>query len=460
MTWLRDALVAHQTGLTLLHGQAFFVLSLSIVFLVRRSARLEIAQDLVLVAAFGICEALAAWSRAWLGLLEASVLWIIWLRVLLLGAGYAFLLAFGLQIYLPSKTRAWLRWVLAGGLFTLWLVGLLIAHLSGLPSEQVWAYGEVAARYGLALPGGILGAWAVRQEAHRSIEPARLSAIRTPLRIMGFALGVFALVGGVIGPSAPFLPANWINEDWLLQFLGVPISPLRATCGVAITYGVVRALGVVSSEIKLWLEGMERMQALASERERIGRELHDGTIQSIYASGLMLESVRHHIPDDPEKARGQLDRAIKSLNQTIQDIRRYIFDLRGEMPEDDLETGLRKILTDFRVNTLLETSFILDGKDGRRLPAERRQHIFQIVREALTNTARHAQAQRVEMDLRYGENALQLRVSDDGIGLAALPTNDGHGLRNIRERTRLLGGMLDIDTAPNEGLTLILTVPY
>jgi len=62
--------------------------------------------------------------------------------------------------------------------------------------------------------------------------------------------------------------------------------------------------------------------------------------------------------------------------------------------------------------------------------------------------------------LRYGANALRLRISDDGIGLSALPANKGQGMRNIRARARLLDGMLDIDTAPNQGMTLILTVPY
>jgi signal transduction histidine kinase len=211
----------------------------------------------------------------------------------------------------------------------------------------------------------------------------------------------------------------------------------------------------------MWLESMERVQALDHERERIGRELHDGTIQSIYAAGLMLEGARYSIATEPEAARAQLTRAIESLNRTIQDIRRYIFDLRGEMPDDDLETGLRKLLKDFRVNTLLETKLVVEGEGMGMLGAERRQHIFQIVREALTNAARHARARRVEVHLRFEARELRLSVSDDGVGLPALPIDGkGQGLRNIRERTRLLGGELEMYTAPGEGVTLIVKVPY
>jgi signal transduction histidine kinase len=460
MHWLREALDAHQLMLALLHGQAFFVLGLSILLLARQSARLEIARGLIPLTVFGFCEALVAWSPVWFASQGASHPWLAWLRLLLLGTGYACLLAFAVQTYVPLEKRQWVRWALAGGLLLPWSIGLIIARLGGVASEQVWVGGEIAARYGLALPGGLVGAWGLRRQTYRTIEPERLPLVRPHLRATWFALGFFALFGGLIGPAAPFFPASWLNQQGLLQVTGVPISVLRGLCGIAITYGVVRALGVVLNEIEVWLESVERMQALASERERIGRELHDGIIQSIYAAGLMLEGARHNIPDEPDVAHAQLTRAIGSLNQTIQDIRRYIFDLRGEMPHDDLQTGLSKMVRDFRVNTLLQTEFTVEGEDTRGLRAERRQHIFQIAREALTNVARHAQARRVEVRLRYGVNALQLRISDDGIGLPALPLHKGQGLRNIRERVRLIDGMLDVDTAPNKGMTLILTVPY
>jgi len=458
MLWLREYLAAHELLLTLLHGQAFFVLGLSIVFLARRTARLEIARGLASLAVFGFCEALLAWSPAWYASSSALVPWV---RSVLMGAGYCFLLAFAVQAYVPQEKQRWGQGVFASGLLALWLIGLVFAYLVGVPSDRVWLGAEVVARYLLVVPGGLLGAWGLRRQTYRTIGRERLPLVKPRLRVAGFALGLFALFGGLVGPVAPFFPANWLNEETFLQVMGVPVSLFRGLCGIAITCGIGRALGVVSNEVELWLESMERMQALSRERERIGRELHDGTIQSIYAAGLVLEGARYSIATEPEAARAQLTRAIESLNRTIQDIRRYIFDLRGEMPDDDLEAGLRKILKDFRINTLLETDFVVEGESVRMLGAERRLHIFQIAREALTNVARHAQARRVEVSLCYDTNELQLRVSDDGVGLPALPISEkGQGLRNIRERARLLDGALDVHTAPGEGVTLTLTVPY
>jgi signal transduction histidine kinase len=446
--------------LALLQGQGFFVLGFSILLLTRRGIRLELASELAPLAAFGFCEAAVAWATAWLGAGEVSSSWLAWCRLVLLALGSALLLSFALQTYMPTDRRNRQRWLAAGGLLLLWALGLVVAGYSGILGERVRLVGEIAARYGLALPGGLLGAWALRREMYRTIEPARLTLVKLPIRIGALALGGLALFGGLIGPAAPFFPANLINEDLLLSSTGVPIALLRALSAVALTVSIVKTLGAVLNEIEMWLESVERMHALIDERERIGRELHDGIIQSIYASGLILEGARQSIAEDPGQARGQLTHAIENLNKTIQDIRRYIFDLRGELPRDDLQTGLRKMLKDFRVNTLLEIEFDVSGDGKRRFDAERRQHIFQIAREALTNVARHAHARKVQVHLEYGANALQLSISDDGVGLSSLPTGNGHGLRNIRERTRLLNGMLDIDTAPEEGLSLVLTVPY
>jgi signal transduction histidine kinase len=461
MVWLREFLAAHQLALALLHGQVFFVLGFSIVFAVRRIAQLEIARGLVLMAVFGFCEALLAWSPAWFASPNPSAPWSGWLRLSVMAVGYAFLLAFAIQTYASHERRRWSHWGVAGGLFGLWLAGMIGFRLAGVPVERIWLGGEIAARYGFVLPAGLAGAWGLRRQTYRTIVREQLPLVKSRLRVAGIALAFFSLFGGLIGPAAPFFPANWFNEERLLQVTGIPISLLRGLCGVGITYGVMRALGVVWGELRTWLESMERMQALSRERERIGRELHDGTIQSIYAAGLMLEGARYSMASDPASARAQLTRAIESLNQTIKDIRRYIFDLRGEMLDDDLEAGLRKILKDFRINTLLETEFTVKGERSRALGPERRQHIFQIARETLTNVARHAHARQVEVSLCYGPNQLELSMSDDGIGLTALPINgSGQGMRNIRERTRLLDGVLDMHTAPNEGLTLTLTVPY
>ena len=114
MTWLRVVLAAKECGVAFLHGQAFFALGFSIVFLARRSARLEVARGLPLLAIFGFCEALVAWSPLFLVSPGAPVF--DWLRLILTGAGYAFLLAFAVQTQVPAERSQWQRWLPAGAL--------------------------------------------------------------------------------------------------------------------------------------------------------------------------------------------------------------------------------------------------------------------------------------------------------------------------------------------------------
>jgi hypothetical protein len=97
----------------------------------------------------------------------------------------------------------------------------------------------------MAVPGGLLGAWGLRHETYRTIEPQRLPLVKLPMRVTEVALGAFALFGGAIGPAAPFFPANLVNQGLLLARTGVPVSALRSLAGVGITFGVVRAVGVV-----------------------------------------------------------------------------------------------------------------------------------------------------------------------------------------------------------------------
>jgi len=431
--------------LEFVHGTAFFYLSTVLWVLAPRAVRLEIVRRLPMLAIFGVAEALLAWDGALAPALDLQALLPPLVRLLVVGVGYGALLAFGALSPLPVERQpAWRRY-LATLIPLVWTLGVIGFLAEGFSVERVVAGAEIAARYGMAMPGGILAGLGFREQALRTSEPRLPASVKVPLQVAGGCLGVLGLLFGL---------------QTLVDPLGCPFAALYAACGLGITWGMVRTVNLVQLEIERWIEGVEQTQALMADRERISRELHDGIIQSIYAAGLMLEGVMQMIPEDPSAAQTQLSHAMQSLNQTIQDIRRYIFNLRGGGPEADLREGLEAMLQDFRVNTLLETKLVIEGEEAHPLGPEERGHIFQIVREALSNVARHSQARSVEVRLLFGEDGLRLCIADDGIGLSTTAVRGGQGLRNIRERARLLGGTLDIDSAPGKGVTVTLTVPY
>jgi signal transduction histidine kinase len=437
------------------HGLSFFTLGLTVFYLQYRSRRILLARRLNWVGLFAICEAAVAWYDLFVSLLPQAFTLPGLVRPVVLGVGYIFLIALGIQTFLAEETadNHGRHWLIA--LNVLWVGGLLGAWLTW-PAQRaaLVAWGNTFAHYLLGFPGGLLAAIGLRRQSHLTLDVTLRRRIRTSLRLVEISAGIVGILHVLLylptpAVLTPYHDVRLAITEWSWVLIGA-----------GLTLGLNRALNTVQLEIERWIEGVERLQALAVDRERIGRDLHDGIIQSIYAAGLLLESVQPVIPINPMRAQAQLGRVMDNLNETIQDIRRYIFDLRSDMPDDDLQSGIKRLLRDFHINTLLETEFEVQGVPVEVLSMERRRHIFQVVRETLANTARHARARWVKIVLQYNENTLDLTISDDGVGMETLQVSKGHGLRNIRERARLLDGTLRIESAPNEGVTFHLTVPY
>ena len=452
-----------------LYGQVFFVVGLAIIWQSRQHSRLALTESLPFLAVFGIVIGLAQWGNVFIpiqatylpGKLIAALEFV---QVSLLALSFAALMRFGLQLMTPDQVpQAWATW-LPVGLLIVWEVTLVGSWLLRLaPDEILLTCWEVIARYFLAGPAALIAAFGIQRHIQHEIKPLKLPRIERFLHMASLSLVALALLTGLIVPDALFFPASVLNYGLLDRTIGVPIQVFRSLFGLLLAYSVIRALEIFRIETAQTLEEAGRTRVLVADRERIGRELHDGTIQSIYAAGLMLESASYLIDDSPDEAKEKLSSVMKSLNNTIQEIRRYIFDLRGapEIESRELEEGISKMLRDLRVNTLLSVDFDVDGNDPHVLTAERRQHILGIVREALTNISRHAQAKRVVVRVQWGVDALRLRIADDGIGMTDLPNDGrGHGLRNIRERTMLLGGRLTIGGQPSRGVVIDLEVPY
>lgn len=200
-----------------------------------------------------------------------------------------------------------------------------------------------------------------------------------------------------------------------------------------------------------------RRVAVLEERERIGMDLHDGIIQSIYATGLTLDSLRLLLESSPERAKDMLDRVIDGLNSVIRDIRSYILDLQPTRVRSiQLADALQELAREFRANTLIDLELKLEEDAISLLEGRMASELFLIAQEALANVSKHAEATRVWLNVRHVEDEILMQVIDNGRGFNPEIKKRmlGHGLSNIEERANAIGGSWHIASGPGQGTTV------
>ena len=210
------------------------------------------------------------------------------------------------------------------------------------------------------------------------------------------------------------------------------------------------------------LNRQSRRLAVLEERERIGMDLHDGIIQSIYGVGLALDYVRMSLNDDPEHARIKIEELIEDLNKSIRDIRAYILDLRPrQFHGEDLKEGLQRLVDEFRANSGTTASLVGPNNGMVDFPAANATALFHICQESLANVAKHSRAKHAEVHLWTARERVLLEVGDDGSGfdLRKMSVTLGHGLSNMHVRARKVGGDVEITSNPGQGTTILAWVP-
>ncbi len=259
--------------------------------------------------------------------------------------------------------------------------------------------------------------------------------------------------------------------------VGVPLTaPGKVTGVLTLAFQTERAiddhesglLGSVGAGVGIAVENARlyrqaRRVAVLEERDRIGMDLHDGVIQSIFAVGLTLEYARLDVQERAPDAADRIDTAIAGLNKSIRDIRSYILDLQpSRISTADLMEALERLVREFKANTLVEVDLLVEPDAMESLQGPIANDLFHISQEALANVAKHAQATHAWISVREtSDGAITLQVLDNGRGfdLDQAPHLLGHGLSNMSERARLFGGELTVDSSPGEGTNITIRLP-
>lgn len=255
-------------------------------------------------------------------------------------------------------------------------------------------------------------------------------ALFVPLTVRGAAFGTL-LVSRRRG-ATPFSEEDY----WLVETFADQVS-------VAFEYGQAR-------------EELQRLQVVG-ERERIARNLHDNVIGRLFGLGLNVETLATTLAKRArEEVEERLGGVVDELDETIREIRTAIFALSTPQGSG-LADQVASAVADAERMLGFAPTLRLHGPISSTIPDEVHPHVLAVLREALTNAARHAKGTQVDVSLEIADE-LVLCIDDDGVGPPDKPSA-GHGLRNITQRARQLGGAAELSQGPRGGTRVTWQVP-
>lgn len=316
--------------------------------------------------------------------------------------------------------------------------GLTFFKTSGLSDEQE---ARIPHR---PVGDGLIGAIMREQKV------IRLEDMRDDSRSVGFPEN-HPQMGSFLG--APVIVANHLYGMLYLsdKLDGTPFTETDVT--LVETLAGYAAFAIAGAE----LSEKESRLLLLEERERIGMELHDGVIQSLYGIGMQVDMMRMSGMAVEEEHLGEL---VGQLNLAIEDIRRFIGDLRSKKNKMTVQDHLEYLKNNLYPPQSIAINIVAPDTYAPFSPSVF-ESIALIANEAMSNAIRHADATTIDIRVIDANGKFTIHVSDDGKGFdtVLLNTSEGLGLRNMQKRASLYGGYVHIESEENKGTEVIISIP-
>lgn len=470
------------------YGLAFFSMGLLVAMEGGRSTDPRLRMALRPLAGFGLVHAAHEWLEMFdqlAGHVPHTTFTIYSsIELSLLAFSFLSLAAFGSYLVLGSESTWRISLLIPLLLEAVWVFGLMT--FKGQYSAQAMVpIAEVWTRYSLAMPAGLLAAigLVVQQRAFRR---AGLIRFGQDSLWASVSFGWYGIVGQLFATKSELPPSDFINKDLFLELFGVPIEAVRAIAAIFAAIFVIRFLRAfqVEADRKIaelqearLIEAREREEfrtelfrrvvaAQEAERQRIARDLHDETGQSLTAIGMGLRGLEDGLNHKNKEGLDTLRQLETLTASSLKELQRIISDLRPSHLDDlGLSAALRWYAGRLQELTSLDVKVHITGEE-QPLDDAIRITIFRIIQEALNNVIKHAKAGHVNISLSYGEKEARILVRDDGIGFKVNAARTAHsgraslGLAGMEERAALLGGSVQFHSRPGYGTEVEAVIPY
>jgi signal transduction histidine kinase len=471
------------------YGLSFFAMGLAVAIELTHSSKLDFALALPPLVAFGLIHGFHEWFEMFL-LIRARIVgpltaaWIFPVRITALALSFLFLIAFGARLVTgPGKQKIFRLMLLT--ITAIWVIGLIGVVINPATSQERAVAADVYTRYALAIPGALLTAWGLILLRRKFIQIGMPGIGRDAL-LAAVAFGLYGVIGQLFSSPSIIFPSAYLNAQEFLRVFGFPIQVFRALMATAAAVFIILSLRAFEVENNQHIEEIRNAQiaeqqrleelraellhrtviAQESERQRIARELHDETGQTLTALGMGLRGMSESISTNRNRAIEQANQLEKLAMAGVEELQRMVTGLHPPQLDDlGLLAALRWYTADISNRTGIAINIVTHGGKPN-LSSDIRAVVFRIAQEAITNIVRHANASRIDIQLDYTEDNIYLRVEDNGRGFntdVVMKKKPGRptawGLLGMVERASLVGGTCNIFSHPGKGTLIEVNVP-
>ena len=471
-----------------IYGLSFFSMGLLVAIEGGRASDVRLRRALPPLAAFGIVHAMHEWLEMYelMGhILTGTDQAIIWaFQLATLAFSFISLAAFGSFLLAETEVTRRLLLLIPIGLAAIWVFGLYTfrGQYSG---ETLWDIADVWTRYTLAIPAAVLTAigLVVQQRAFRRSGLVRFGQDALWAAI---AFAWYGLFGQIFSRESSLVLSQYVNEESFQEIFGFPVQMFRALTAVAAAIFVIRFLRAfqVETERKITelqaarLEESQQRETMRAElfrrvvaaqeaeRQRIARDLHDETGQSLTAIGMGLRGLSGRLSSRNKEALKTLHKLETLTADSLKELQRVITDLRPSHLDDlGLSAALRWYTTRIQEHSSLNARVDIHGEE-RDLDDAIKITIFRIIQESLNNIIKHAQATQVNIHVHFEETRVRINIFDNGIGFDREQIQQRRtsrlslGLAGMEERAALLGGTVTVQSRPGYGTEVEALIPY
>lgn len=471
-----------------IYGLAFFSMGLLVAVEGGRASDVRLRRALPPLAGFGIVHAAHEWMEMYVLMghpisnIEVTIM--LGVQVATLAFSFISLAAFGSFLLADSEVARRLILLIPIGLQAIWVFGLY--HFRGQYTGQtLWDVADTWTRYTLAIPASLLTAVGLVMQ-QRAFRRSGLIRFGQDALWAAITFGWYGLFGQFFARMTPIFPSNIVNQETFLELFGFPIQMFRAVTAVAAALFVIRFLRAFQVEAERKIADLQQARleesqqreimrgelfrrvvaAQEAERQRIARDLHDETGQSLTAIGMGLRGLAGKLSSRSKEALNTLHKLETLTADSLKELQRLMTDLRPSHLDDlGLSAALRWYSSKIQEHSSLHIRVDIHGEECD-LDDATKITVFRIIQESLNNIIKHAQATHVNIHVHYDEKNVRISVFDNGIGFdrdevqQRRTSRPSLGLAGMEERAALLGGSVTVQSRPGYGTEVEALIPY